>query len=117
MHLLRVPTLLAFIGLLCAAGCHGTDPPAEPSGTPAPESLRLVAQGTNTELQFKADHAGSITVSDFTSGEILYQGTLKAGDVFILPPNSNRAKVNKGFVYLTHDTNIHDEYRLHFLNQ
>jgi len=76
----------------------------------------MVAQGRNKELQFKADGPGEVIVSNFTAGDYLYKGPLKKGDTFVLPMNSGRAMVNKDWVNLDHDTNIHDEYRLYYLN-
>src|SRR5690348_12704762 len=114
MHLVR--PLLPLLLLTLAAGCKSTDDTPVSTGPNPADKLRLVAGGTNKELQFKADAPGEIIVSNFTKGDNLYKGTLKKGDVFILPMNSSRAMVNKDWVTLDHDTNIHDEYRLFYLN-
>ena len=116
MHLTRLLPLSLLL-LALTTSCKSSNDDTASSGPNPADSLRLVAQGTNTELKFKADHPGTLIVSNFTAGDYLYKGTLKAGDVFVLPPNSSRAKINKEFVNLDHDTNIHDEYRLYFLNK
>ena len=117
MHLRRVLTFAALFALILAAGCQSTpEAPANTGRNPA-DNLRLVADGRNTELKFKADHLGSIVVTNFSNGDTVYRGTLKAGDVFVLTPNSNRALINKETVYLDHETNSRDEFRVYFLDR
>ena len=113
MHLVRP---LLYVSVLLAVGCKSTETAPESTGPNRADSLRLVAQGTNQELQFKANAPGEIIVSNFTAGDYLYKGPLKKGDVFVLPINSSRARLNKDWVNLDHDTNTRDEYRLYFLN-
>ncbi|HEY8746649.1 MAG TPA: hypothetical protein VIM11_01660 [Tepidisphaeraceae bacterium] len=117
MHPPQVAILLALLTLFTLAGCQGTTAPESINTSSPAENLRLVAQGTNTELKFKATQPGTLTASNFTTGEFLYQARLKAGDTFTLIPNSSHATLNKDTVYLAHDTNTRDEYRLHFLEQ
>jgi hypothetical protein len=114
MHLTR---LFALLILALATGCKSSDPAPTAETPNRADNLRVVAEGTNTELKFKADQPGTIIVSNFTKGDYLFKGPVKKGDVFVLPANSGRAMVNKDFVNLDHDTNTHDQYRLYFLPQ
>ena len=98
------------------SGCQPANDNSAAGNTRA-DDLRLMAKGTNQEIRFTADHPGTVYVNNFTAGDYLYTGPLAKGDVFILAPNSNHAVVNKQAVYLDHDTNAHDEYRLYFLNK
>jgi hypothetical protein len=115
MHSVR-PLFAPLLLLTLAVGCKSSDDAPASTGPTRADSLRMVAEGTNKELQFKADAPGEIIVSNFTKGDYLYKGTLKKGETFVLIPNSSRAMVNKDWVNLDHDTNTHDVYRLYFLN-
>lgn len=116
MHRFRPLLVIPLFLLTLALGCKSSETPPESTGPDRADQLRLVAEGSNTELKFKADAPGQIIVSNLTKGDYLYKGTLKKGDTFVLPMNSGRAMVNKDWVNLDHDTNIHDEYRLYYLN-
>ena len=117
MHLRRTCPLAALLALALVCGCQPSNDGSAPTRGNRADDLRLVAQGRNQELRFKADEAGTIYVNNFTAGDYLYTGPLAKGDTFVLTPNSNRAMVNKQSIYLDHDTNTHDEYRLYFLNR
>jgi len=116
MHSVRPLLLPPLLLLALAVGCKSSDQAPESTGPNRADSLRMVAEGSNKELQFKATAPGEIIVSNFTKGDYLYKGTLKKGDTFVLIPNSSRAMINKDWVSLDHDTNTHDVYRLYFLN-
>jgi len=117
MHLTRLLLVTPVLLLVMSVGCGPSKPEQTASGPDRAANLKMVSKGTNTELKFKADQPGQIIVSNFNAGDTLYKGTLKKGDTFTLIPDSSRAMINKDFVGLDHDTNIHDEYRLYFLPQ
>jgi len=109
---LRLHTIL-LSAALCAAtlGCH-TEQPAEPGMA----NLRMVAEGTNRELVFKADKPGMLIVNNFSHGGNLLTTHLKPGDEFKLLPNADHAMIGKTSIHLDYDTNTVDTYRLYFVN-
>jgi len=107
-------TLLLTLLALAGVGCH-TDQPSETNPEIA-KNLRVVAEGSNKDLVFKADKPGTIIVNDFSHGGNLYSGHLNAGDVFTLLSNADHATVGKQIVRLEYDTNPVDTYRLYYLN-
>jgi hypothetical protein len=117
-HVGQFAVFLAGLALICMLGC-GSPPQSDNSDIAASvdKNLRLVDSGTNKTLKFKADHAGLIRVYDAQKQDFLYSGALKAGDQFVLEPNSDHATINKEAAYLIHATNKYDEYQLFFLNQ
>jgi len=117
MHPRRNLALATFVALTFLAGCQPSNGGASAGGVSRADELRMVAAGTNKELRFTADQAGTVYVNNFTAGDYLYTGPLAKGETFVLVPNSGRAMVNKQSIYLDHDTNTHDEYRLYFLNK
>lgn len=117
MHLRRICPLAALLALALMPGCQPSNNGTASNRPTRADELRLVASGTNREIRFTADQPGTIYVNNFTAGDYLYTGPLAKGETFVLPPNASRAMVNKNPVYLDHDTNTHDEYRLYFLNK
>ena len=109
---LRMNTILLTAVISAASlGCH-TEQPTD-SGM---ANLRMVAEGKNTDLVFKADKPGTIIVNNFSKGGNLYTGHLNAGDQFTLSPNADHAMIGKQAVHLDYDTNPVSTYRLYFVN-
>jgi len=103
-------------GVLLLAGCQSSKPiPNEP--TNANPNLKMVAEGTNKSLSFKATHPGELYAYDMDSGEYVYRGHLSPGEQFVMEPDSANATIDKQPVSLIRQTNSHDNYRLYFLEQ
>jgi hypothetical protein len=105
-----------FGGVLLLAGCHSASTnPNEPTNTNP--NLKMVAEGTNKTLSFKATHPGELYAYDMDSGEYVYRGHLSPGEQFVLEADSDHASIDKQPVSLLRQTNAHDNYRLYFLEQ
>jgi hypothetical protein len=119
-RLALITAFVALAGTCCImSGCtqSANRPPSDDITSNVDRNLRLVDSGTNKRLKFKADKAGLIRLYDVQKQDYLYSGSLKAGDQFVVEPNSDHAMINKDPAYLEHATNTYDEYRLYFLNQ
>lgn len=112
----QVLVLVTFAGLALVAGCHssGTKPNEPTNVNP---NLRMVAEGANKTLTFKAGHPGELYVYDLDTGEYVFQGHLAPGEQFVIEPDSDHATIDKQPVGLQHDTNSRDTYRLYFSQQ
>jgi hypothetical protein len=112
-HTVRLKTiLLATLLAAVGAGCHTE----QPTDNGMANNLRVVAEGKNQDLVFKADKPGTIIVNNFSQGGNLYTGHLAAGNEFRLLPNADHAMIGKNAVHLDYDTNPLDTYRLYFVN-
>jgi hypothetical protein len=130
MHLSRrvVGSLLLGAGLLIGGCQHAAAPlvlPEENVGPTAEErsiadhvgQMKMVAQGVNKQLAFKATAFGQILLYDQETGDFIYRGSIAAGERFVFEPASSRAEINKETVDLAKITNQRDEYRLYYVPQ
>jgi hypothetical protein len=105
---------IVLLTLLAAAGVGCQSNPSSGDDSQTGDRLRVVAEGKNTDLVFKADKPGTIIVNNFSQGGNLYTGHLNGGDQFTLTPNADHATIGKKEVPLDHDTNPVSTYRLYF---
>jgi hypothetical protein len=115
------------LACLIAAGCQQAKPVSNTAPTEgnssveaktvaqAVDQMQTVAQGTNSQLAYKATQFGYLYLFDQTTGTFLYRGPVRMGDKFVFEPASSRAQLNKETVDLDVLSNEHDEYRLFFV--
>ena len=110
--------------LICmAGGCQHEEPvpnysSGRPSvGGPASEKLPLVAEGRNTQLSYKAKHAGKLLLYDADSNQFLFRGSLEAGQQFVFAADSGLATIDKERIDLDHPTNNRDNYQVYFVEK
>ena len=125
MNISRLPLAAAFT-VLCGSilGCQDKHPAAE-EALPGVQQLvaqgvdkmKMVANGANKELSYKAAEFGRVYLYDLDSGRFIYKGYLAPGEQFVFEPASSRAEINKRHVDLDYDTNERDQYQLFFAPQ
>jgi len=101
----------------CVGGCQPTHPDTDSSTTNPAIDLHLIAQGANHVFTYKADKAGRMYISNFDTGQLIYNGRIKKGEQFFFDPGENRATINKEPVDFFHPANPHDTYRIYFAGQ
>ena len=125
----RILSSLYLGATLLITGCHHETAPAvladdnlgptaeERAITKRVDQMKLVAQGVNKQISYKATSFGQILLYDQDSGDFIYRGPLVGGERFVFEPASSRAEINKQIIDLERTTNQRDEYRLYFVPQ
>jgi hypothetical protein len=105
-------------------GCQNKHPVAE-EASPGEQQLvaqgvdkmKLVANGANKQLSYKAAEYGRLYLYDLDGGRFIYKGYLAPGEQFVFEPASSRAEISKHHVDLDYETNERDQYQLFFAPQ
>jgi hypothetical protein len=125
MNIPRLPLVVTFAVLGGSMlGCQKNQPVAD-EASPGEQQLvaqgvdkmKLVADGANKQLSYKATEYGRLYLYDLDAGRFIYKGYLASGEQFVFEPASSRAEISKHHVDLEYVTNEHDQYQLFFAPQ